>query len=102
MATIPYFGIGPTAIAAFIGLIHGPDNTESEVKDDRRNAVVDVVIPAYNAEAEIDLCVASVVKQTLQPRRILIFDDNSADHTQQFAQEIAERFGLDNVIVEKT
>jgi len=38
---------------------------------------VDVVIPALNEADNIVLCLASVLRQTLKPRRIMLIDDGS-------------------------
>lgn len=44
---------------------------------------VSVVIPAYNAEAEIQTCVAALLNQTLSPTtfEIIVVDDGSSDNT---------------------
>ena len=44
-------------------------------------ASIDVIIPAHNAERTIDECVKSVLQQTLQPRKIIVIDDESTDGT---------------------
>jgi len=46
-----------------------------------------VVIPAYNSEATIRRALDSVVAQTLQPDRILVVDDASADATAKVARD---------------
>ncbi|ARB92391.1 glycosyltransferase [Legionella longbeachae] len=97
MATLSYFLIGPTLITGLIGLMHGPDKTIPTPAEDWHDAVVDVIIPAYNAEAEIDLCIASLARQTLKPRHIFVIDDGSKDNTKLFAEDICERLNLTNV-----
>ena len=99
MATIPYFAIGPTIILGLIGLVYGSYKTKPTPKDDWRKAVVDVIIPAYNAVAEIDLCLASLSKQTMKLRKITIYDDGSYDKTKICAEDFAKRMGMDNVQV---
>jgi glycosyltransferase involved in cell wall biosynthesis len=86
MATIPYFVLGPNTLLSIIGLIHGPDKTVPTPEEDWREARVDVVIPAFNEENNIALCLASVAKQTLQPQRIILIDDGSADRTIDYAR----------------
>ena len=51
---------------------------------------ISVVIPAWNAEKSIHLCLDPVTKQTLSPLEIILVDDGSNDRT----TEIAGRFGV--------
>lgn len=81
MATAPYFVLSPNTILSIIGLLHGPDTTEPKPKDDWREATVDVVIPALNEENNIVLCLSSLLRQTLKPKRIILIDDGSTDKT---------------------
>ena len=90
MATIPVLAIGPNTALGIIGLIHGPDRTVPTPPEDWRKATVDVVIPALNEEHTIVLCIASAVRQTLRPRRIILVDDGSRDRTVEFAKKFCE------------
>jgi glycosyltransferase involved in cell wall biosynthesis len=101
MAAISYFIIGPSLIISLIGLIKGPDKTKPTPAEDWHDAKVDVVIPAYNAASEIDLCLAALSRQTLKPRKIILFDDGSTDNTYQLAKEFSESIGLDVTIVRR-
>lgn len=47
----------------------------------RASARVSVVIPAYNAEATIGVCLERLAQQTLQPCEIILVDDSSSDRT---------------------
>jgi glycosyltransferase involved in cell wall biosynthesis len=87
MATTPYFVISPNAILSIIGLLHGPDKTVPTPAEDWRNATVDVVIPALNEEKNIILCLSSVARQTLKPKRIILIDDGSNDRTLELAKD---------------
>jgi len=49
---------------------------------------VDVIIPVFNGARYLELCVRSVVAQTLPPARIFIADDGSEDETPQIAQRL--------------
>ena len=46
-----------------------------------------VVIPAHNAEEFISASLASVAKQSLLPREIIVVDDGSLDRTGQYARD---------------
>jgi glycosyltransferase involved in cell wall biosynthesis len=81
MATLPYFVFSPSTILSLSGLLRGPDTTKPTPADDWRTATVDVVIPALNEAENIVHCLASVARQTLRPRRIILVDDGSSDGT---------------------
>lgn len=95
MATAPYFVVSPNTILSFIGWLHGPDRTVPTPAEDWRQATVDVVIPALNEESHIALCLASVMRQTLRPRRIVLIDDGSTDHTIDYARAYCDEHGLE-------
>lgn len=101
MAAISYFIIGPSLILSIVGLVKGPDKTVPTPTEDWHNAKVDVVIPAYNAASEIDLCLAALSRQTFKPRRIIVFDDGSMDSTSEFADEFSKSIGLDVSIIRR-
>ena len=88
MATFPYFVLSPNAILSIIGLIHGPDETIPTAPEDWREATVDVVIPALNEESNIALCLASLARQTMKPKRITLIDDGSSDQTIRIARDL--------------
>jgi cellulose synthase/poly-beta-1,6-N-acetylglucosamine synthase-like glycosyltransferase len=81
MATLPYFVFSPNSIISLIGLLRGPDPTVATPAEDWRDATVDVVIPALNEESTIAACLASVGRQTLKPRQILLLYDGCMDRT---------------------
>jgi len=81
MATYPYFVVSPSTVLSLIGLFRGPDRTLATPAEDWREAKVDVVIPALNEADNIVLCLESVLRQTFQPRRIVLIDDGSTDGT---------------------
>ena len=81
MATMPYFVLSPNTALSILGLMRGPDTTRPTPSEDWREATVDVIIPALNEEHHIVLCLASVMRQTLRPRRIVLVDDGSSDAT---------------------
>ncbi len=97
MAFVPYFIISPNAIMSVVGLLRGPDKTEPTPAENWQEATVDVVIPAFNEEANILQSIASITRQTLKPRRVIIIDDGSTDRTIQFANQVCT---LENMLDE--
>lgn len=53
---------------------------------------ISVVIPLYNAEKTLEVCVSSVLNQSLQPAEILLVDDGSVDGTLEVAEKLCEQF----------
>lgn len=101
MAYIPYFVLGPTGLMGLIGLIHGPDRTTPTPTENWKEATVDLLIPSYNEETTIILCLASITRQTLQPRQILLYDDASTDNTLKYAQAYAELHQINLKIIRR-
>jgi glycosyltransferase involved in cell wall biosynthesis len=94
MATMPYFVISPSTVLSICGLLHGPDKTIATPAEDWRQAKVDVIIPALNESSTIVLCLASVLRQTMRPRRIMLIDDGSTDGTIERARAFCEHHGI--------
>jgi glycosyltransferase involved in cell wall biosynthesis len=86
MATTPYFVLSPNTILSILGLMRGPDKLVPTPAEDWRTAKVDVIIPALNEAEQIVLCLASVMRQTLRPRSIVLVDDGSSDGTVETAE----------------
>lgn len=86
MAQVSYLIFSPNAFVSLYGLVHGPDRTIPTLVKEWQQAVVDVVIPALNEERSIALCLASVARQTLKPRNIIVIDDGSRDRTVQYVK----------------
>jgi glycosyltransferase involved in cell wall biosynthesis len=53
--------------------------------------LVTVIMPAHNAEANIELALGSLLNQTWQNLQIIVIDDASTDGTLQKAKELAKR-----------
>tara|TARA_A100001015_G_scaffold7242_1_gene8967 strand:+ start:1545 stop:2408 length:864 start_codon:yes stop_codon:yes gene_type:complete len=53
------------------------------------NSEISVYVPAFNAEKTIEICINSILKQTIKPHEILVIDDCSSDKT----VEILNNFG---------
>lgn len=99
MATTPYFVLSPSAVLSIIGLIRGPDKTDPNPAEDWRDAVIDVVIPALNEQANVVLALESVRRQTRQPRHIILVDDGSQDRTIEYAEAFAEQHDLPLTVI---
>lgn len=95
MATYPYFVVSPSTILSLIGVLRGPDRTRPTPAEDWRDANVDVIIPALNEADNIVPCLASVLRQTLKPRRIMLIDDGSTDTTVQRAKAFCSMHGVE-------
>lgn len=57
-------------------------------------ALVSIVIPAYNAPDLLKRCLASVVSQTHRPLEIIVLDDNSPRRLASVAEEFLFRQGV--------
>lgn len=101
MATTPYFVLSPNTVLSLVGLLHGPDQTVPTPPEDWRQASVDVVIPALNEESNIALCLASLARQTLRPKRIILIDDGSSDKTVEHAQTFCTVNGLELILIHR-
>ena len=101
MATAPWFVISPNTLLSMYGLLHGPDKTVPTPTEDWHRAVVDVVIPAYKEEDNIVYCLASVVRQTMKPRHVILVDDGGKDATIERAKAFAASTGLELTVIER-
>ncbi len=101
MASIPYFVLSPSAILCLVGLAYGPDKTVSPPSKEYGQITIDLVIPAYNEEKTIVLCLQSVALQTIKPQRIFLVDDGSTDRTSQYAKKFSEFVGLDITLIRR-
>lgn len=60
---------------------------------DRKEVMVDVIMPAYNHEAYIKQAMESVLKQkTKYSFRLIVMEDDSADRTREFVLEYREKY----------
>jgi glycosyltransferase involved in cell wall biosynthesis len=101
MATTPYFVISPNTILSVLGLVRGPDKTVPTPTEDWRTARVDVVIPALNEAPHIALCLASLLRQTMRPRRIMLVDDGSTDATVDVAEAFCRFHNVDLITIRR-
>jgi glycosyltransferase involved in cell wall biosynthesis len=101
MATTPYFVLSPNTVLSIIGLLHGPDKTEPNPAEDWHQATVDVVIPTFNEENNIALCLTSLARQTRKPKRIILIDDGSHDRTMEYAKSFCELNNMELIAIHR-
>ena len=101
MATYPYFVLGPNAALSIAGLLRGADRTVPTPVEDWRTARVDVVIPAHNEAQTIVFCLASILRQTFQPRQIILVDDGSTDGTIESARFFCEQNNVKLIAIQR-
>jgi glycosyltransferase involved in cell wall biosynthesis len=101
MATTPYFVLSPNTLLSMVGLMRGPDKTAPTPREDWRTARVDVVIPALNEAPHIALCLASIMRQTLRPHRIILVDDGSTDATVDVAEAFCRFHKVDLITIRR-
>ena len=101
MATLPYFVLSPSTLLSMSGLFRGPDTIRKASAEDWRAAKVDVIIPALNEAENIVLCLASVLRQTLRPRTIVLVDDGSNDRTVEHAKAFSQHHGIELRVIQR-
>lgn len=52
---------------------------------------ISVIVPAYNAQAQIEKCIGSITEQTFAEWELLIIEDGSTDHTLEVCEKMAGR-----------
>lgn len=101
MATAPWFVISPNGVLSLIGLLHGPDRTVPTPAEDWHAAIVDVVVPAFREEDNIVHCLASIARQTKQPRNVILIDDGGGDATCDRAEAFARQAALPLTVIRR-
>ena len=61
-----------------------------------------IVIPAHNEESTIGLTLESLVKQSLQPKRIVVVNDNSTDNTQDIVESYISKYSWIELVNSKS
>lgn len=61
------------------------------------NLKVSVIIPAYNAENDIEHCIESIISQTYKNTEIIIVNDGSKDNTKKILEKLNNKYK--NIII---
>ncbi|SDS70007.1 glycosyltransferase family 2 protein [Winogradskyella sediminis] len=61
-----------------------------------------IIIPAHNEEDYISKTMESLVKQTLQPKHVVVVNDHSSDHTQTIVEDYASKYDWISIINSKS
>jgi glycosyltransferase involved in cell wall biosynthesis len=61
------------------------------LRTDTADQIVSVIVPAKNASQTLDLCIASVQRQTYSPVELIVVDNGSIDATYQIAATAGAR-----------
>ena len=81
MAQLPHFVFSPNTLLSVIGLIRGRETAAPAPADERGEATVAILIPALSEQENIVRCLASVLRQTIRPHKIVVVDDGGCDAT---------------------
>lgn len=53
-----------------------------------------IIIPAHNEEAFLENTLRSIILQTLQPKKVVIVNDNSIDNTEDIIDDFVHNYGI--------
>ena len=59
--------------------------------ENQLNALISVIVPAYNVENYLERCIKSLQEQTYSDIEILIVDDGSTDQTDRIRKKLAAK-----------
>lgn len=62
-------------------------------KTNKNRAIVSVTIPAHNSSETLKECLTSVLKQSYQPKEIIVVDNNSQDNTKEIILNFQKKYG---------
>lgn len=62
------------------------------------NEIVSIIVPVYNVEKYIDICIQSILKQTYKELQILLIDDGSLDMSGKICDEYAKKDPRINIV----
>lgn len=56
--------------------------------------MISIIIPAYNAEKEIERCIESIINQSFKDIEIIIINDGSRDDTSKIINRLAKKYPI--------
>lgn len=59
--------------------------------------ILSIIVPVYNVEKYLDICISSILQQTFKDFEIILIDDGSPDNCPQLCDEYARKY--DNIKV---
>jgi glycosyltransferase involved in cell wall biosynthesis len=60
------------------------------------NSKVSIYVPVYNGQNTIELCINSILSQTVKPDKILVINDNSTDETAKILKKYSDKIEIIN------
>ena len=60
------------------------------MNNNKRDALVSVIVPVYNAEEYLSICLKSIINQTYKNLQIIIINDGSTDSSKKICDDFAE------------
>ncbi len=61
------------------------------MKENRREKLISVIVPAYNVEKYLEYCINTICNQTYENMEILIVNDGSTDRTGEIIKELEKK-----------
>ena len=58
------------------------------------NSKVSIYVPVYNGQNTIELCINSILSQTVKPDKILVINDNSTDETAKILTKYSDKIEI--------
>ena len=58
------------------------------------NSEVSIYVPVYNGQNTIELCINSILSQTVKPNKILVVNDNSTDQTAEILKKYSDKIEI--------
>ena len=58
------------------------------------NSQVSIYVPVYNGQNTIELCINSILSQTVKPNKILVVNDNSTDQTAEILKKYSDKIEI--------
>lgn len=63
-----------------------------------QNPLVSVIVPCYNHEKYVTLCIESIMNQTFKDFELIVIDDGSKDNSPEILKKLQESYGFQLVL----